>query len=197
MKKIRIKDDWDQLAKDACEADNRGITYGKMMGLRYEQEQQEIRSREEERRRRREARKEQPGFCRNCGNPVSESSNRRYFCCVGCEGEFERKRLAEEAIEDPRGAWAPKKGTVCRRCGKKVKGNRVYCSAECREAQKLEDISLRNAKEKEKRPVRMCYHCGHEITDEKRMRYCSDKCMLDSTKARARELRQRKAEARK
>lgn len=58
----KVKPVWDQLTKDAVTANNMGMTYGKMMGLRYKQEQKEIQTREKERRKLREQRKRKAGY---------------------------------------------------------------------------------------------------------------------------------------
>lgn len=145
----KIKEEWDLLTKDAVTATNMGTTYGKMMGMRYAREQKEIQTREEERRRLREQRKQMQGYCRNCGAKIPKASNRKRFCCAGCEGEYMRKHSEPEEIQDLRGTWKPKVVNTCARCGVEIKGGRkIYCSQECHQAAKAEEVSLRKAKEK-------------------------------------------------
>lgn len=181
----KIKEEWDQLTKDAVTATNMGMTYGKMMGMRYEKEQKELQTREEERRRLREQRKQMQGYCRNCGAKIPKASNRKRFCCAGCEGEYMWKHSEPEEIQDLRGAWKPKVVNTCARCGVEIKGRRkIYCSQECHQPAKAEEVSLRKAKEKAERPVRMCAKCGHPIKDENWTKYCSNECMMASIRER-------------
>lgn len=143
--KIRIKPEWDNLAKRSTEALNAGMTYGKYMGMLYSAQQDRMdaqRRAEEARRKEREARgqNEDPSGQRNyvntcdyCGKPVT---GKRKFCDGRCKYLFNQEAYKERAMRDYQRKKCLKNeagNRVCMICGKEILGNlrKYYCSDEC------------------------------------------------------------------
>lgn len=143
--KIRIKPEWDNLAKRSTEALNAGMTYGKYMGMLYSAQQarmEEQRRAEDARKKEREAfepdwdssgRKKYVNTCDYCGKQVF---GKRKFCDNKCKYLFHQEAYKERAIRDYERKKCLKNedgNRVCMVCGAEIteKFRKFYCSDGC------------------------------------------------------------------
>lgn len=111
--------------------------------------------------------------CTNCGkthNRKYKSIGVNHFCCKQCQIEFQRKKQPM------------KKCKVCGKTFKAINKNHLYCSAECKKKQCMEDRKLQTY---------VCDYCGKEFhTKEKRNmknKFCGRECYFNYSKEKTKE----------
>lgn len=195
MAKIKIDPEWDNLAKEAAEARNAGVTYGVFEGRRYAKEQERILERER-RFAEYKARKERERRARRAAKKAQAEREAREEAGTVCLAGVEEKacaaggKAAPAAPETPQGKPGenPRK---CLGCGKVLTGNqRKYCSVRCEYLVHQEE---RKTARKEKyweehpRAGRKCAVCG-ALLETRQKFYCSESCARAARNGRRRKM---------
>lgn len=195
MAKIKIDPEWDNLAKEAAQARNAGVTYGVFEGRRYAREQEKILEKER-RYTEYKARKERERRARRAARKAQAEREAREKAGTVCLAGVEERagtpdsRPAAAAPGTPHGKPGenPRK---CLGCGKGLTGNqRKYCSARCEYLVHQEE---RKKARKEKywedhpREGRKCAVCG-ALLETRQKKYCSESCARAARNGRRRKM---------
>lgn len=136
MAKIKIDPEWDNLAKEAAQARNAGVTYGVFEGRRYAKEQERILERER-RYAEYKARKERERRARRAAKKAQAEREAREKAGTVCLAGAEERAGTADSKEEPAERKTPKgepgeNPRKCLGCGKVLTGNqRKYCSVRC------------------------------------------------------------------
>lgn len=193
MAKIKIDPEWDNLAQEAAQARNAGLTYGVFEGRRYAKEQERIL--EKERRfAEYKARKERERRFRRAAKKAQAEREAREKAGTVCLAGVEEKagtadsRPAAAAAGTPQGKPGenPRK---CLGCGKVLTGNqRKYCSVRCEYLVHQEERKLARKEkywEDHPRAGRKCAVCG-ALLETRQKKYCSEGCARAARNGRRR-----------
>lgn len=193
MAKIKIDPEWDNLAQEAAQARNAGLTYGVFEGRRYAKEQERIL--EKERRfAEYKARKERERRFRRAAKKAQAEREAREKAGTVCLAGVEEKagtadsRPAAAAAGTPQGKPGenPRK---CLGCGKVLTGNqRKYCSVRCEYLVHQEERKMARKEkywEDHPRAGRKCAVCG-ALLETRQKKYCSEGCARAARNGRRR-----------
>lgn len=182
-------------------ATDKGMTYGKMQGMIYAEQQAKIAEKE------RfvgmyDGKRKKVNNCRKCGGYIPDGAKYEGFCCRECKSAYEKQQMEaieRGAIPDPEKETAaepepaqeeiippkkPEKYTNCVNCGGALRGKQTkYCSVECqyqynREKQTEYMRQYQDARRPDsmKRANLRCRICGYPITAKGRRTLCSKEC---------------------
>lgn len=193
MEKIKIDPEWDNLAKEAAEARNAGVTYGVFEGRRYAREQEKILEKER-RYAEYKARKERERRFRRAAKKAQTEREAREKAGTVCLAGAEEGAGAADGKAEPAAPETSQGGTggilrKCMGCGKVLTGNqRKYCSVRCEYLVHQEE---RKKARKEKywedhpRAGRKCAVCG-ALLETRQKFYCSEGCARAARNGRRR-----------
>lgn len=193
MEKIKIDPEWDNLAKEAAEARNAGVTYGVFEGRRYAREQEKILEKER-RYAEYKARKERERWARRAAKKAQAEREAREKAGTVCLAGAEERAGTADSKEEPAARKTPKgepgeNPRKCLGCGKVLTGNqRKYCSVRCEYLVHQEE---RKKARKEKywedhpRAGRKCAVCGAMLETRQKF-YCSEGCARAARNGRRR-----------